>query len=116
MRWLLGAVLLPLSLHTHSQPELIFVPILKEKVKEYQLCINGYCHDYWCDYGPSFTEKSPGWWIVHTPCVQIDVACDGQNAEVCSHNGLTLREMPYGLEILEEAKLCTDTTTTGCGD
>ena len=105
IRSLLGAVLLPLSLYAHPQPELLFLTMLKESFRDYEICIYDQCHQYECDYAPSYVEKSPGWWIVHTPCVDIEIVCEGQLVDVCSHDGTTIRKTLFGIEVLEEMKL-----------
>ena len=105
IRSLLGAVLLPLSLYAHPQPELLFLTMLKESFRDYEICIYDQCHQYECDYAPSYVEQSPGWWVVHTPCVDIEIVCEGQLVDVCSHDGTTIRKTLFGIEILEEMKI-----------
>jgi hypothetical protein len=83
---------------------------LQSPFTEYNLCFNDDCVKYMCNIAPSYTHEA-GVTRVHTPCLPVNIVCQGQSSGACTVDGITIEQMPNkqgliitGAELNEQAR------------
>ena len=63
--------------------------------REYELCVNDSCTTYECTVEPDYYYEANSLYV-HTPCLPLDIGCNGVRTDYCEVNGAVFEVMQNG--------------------
>ena len=68
---------------------------LEGTATEYELCVNDNCTSYECNVQPDYHYEGDSLYI-HTPCMPLEINCNGRLTDFCEVNGAVFEVMDHG--------------------